>query len=87
LIVYFLGQYKPDSYKSSCIVTCLLHSQSEKTKKDESGAENRKPFLIFISVDGHVAEAAVVDYRLSTADQGKQTSIFHFWFPYIYMLF
>jgi hypothetical protein len=28
--------------------------------------------------DGHIAETTIVDYRLLFADQGKQTSVFHF---------
>jgi hypothetical protein len=29
-------------------------------------------------IDGHVFETAIVDYRLSFADKGKQTSVFCF---------
>jgi hypothetical protein len=36
-----------------------------------------------ISIDGHVSWTANVEYRLSFADQGKQTSAFRF--PYIYI--
>ncbi len=31
-----------------------------------------------VNINGHVAETAIVDYRLSFDDQGKQTSVFHF---------
>jgi hypothetical protein len=34
---------------------------------------------------GAFAETAIVDYHLSFADQGKQTSIFHVHFPYMYI--